>query len=273
MLYIVRFDLEVRMRVALMVEYDGSQYHGWQAQTGLRTVQQVLEDALSGVASHEVSVVCAGRTDTGVHATSQIVHFDAEKERATRAWIHGANSFLPKDVCVRWAKEMPDDFHARYSATARRYRYVIYNTPIRPAILRGNVTWQYRQLDHRLMQEASQLLLGEQDFTSFRSVECQSKTPMRNIHHLQVTRRGDMIIIDITANAFLHHMVRNIAGVLMAVGSARKPVAWVRDVLLAKDRKLGAETAPPYGLYLVAVTYPDAFGVTQSANGLPFLLD
>ncbi len=261
------------MRVALMVEYDGSLYHGWQAQPGLRTVQQVLEEALAGVASHEVSVVCAGRTDTGVHATSQIVHFDADYARATRAWIHGANSFLPKDVCVQWAAVMPDDFHARYSATARGYRYVIYNTPIRPALLRGNVTWQHRQLDQRVMQQASQFLIGEQDFTSFRSVECQSKTPMRNIHHLQVTRRGDMVIIDITANAFLHHMVRNIAGVLMAVGSGRKPLAWVQDVLLAKDRKLGAETAPPYGLYLVAVTYPDVFGVTHSANGLPFLLD
>lgn len=272
-LYIGRFDLELRMRVALMVEYDGSQYHGWQAQTGLRTVQQVLEDALSGVASHDVSVVCAGRTDTGVHATCQIVHFDAENERATRAWIHGANSFLPKDVCVKWAKEMPDDFHARYSATARRYRYVIYNTPIRPALLRGNVTWQYRQLDHRVMQEGGQFLIGEQDFTSFRSVECQSRTPMRNIHHLQVMRQGDMIVIDIVANAFLHHMVRNIVGVLMAVGSGRKPMAWVQDVLLAKDRRLGAETAPPYGLYLVGVTYPEAFGVTQNVNGLPFLLD
>ena len=262
------------MRVALMVEYDGSQYHGWQAQTGLRTVQQALERALGHVACQEISVVCAGRTDTGVHATSQIVHFDCDKERATRAWIHGANSFLPKDVCVKWGAVMPDDFHARYSALSRRYRYVIYNTPIRPALLRCNMTWQYRQLDHRVMQEACQVLVGEQDFTSFRSVECQSKTPMRNVHHLQVTRRGDLVIIDITANAFLHHMVRNIVGVLMAVGSGRKPAIWVKDVLLAKDRRLGAETAPPYGLYLVAVTYPEAFHVMQSSmTGLPFLLD
>ena len=262
------------MRVALMVEYDGSQYHGWQAQTGLRTVQQALERALGRVADQEISVVCAGRTDTGVHATSQIVHFDCDKERATRAWIHGANSFLPKDVCVKWGAVMPDDFHARYSALSRRYRYVIYNTPIRPALLRCNMTWQYRQLDHRVMQEACQVLVGEQDFTSFRSVECQSKTPMRNVHHLQVTRRGDLVIIDITANAFLHHMVRNIVGVLMAVGSGRKPATWVKDVLLAKDRRLGAETAPPYGLYLVAVTYPEAFHVMQSSmTGLPFLLD
>lgn len=255
------------MRIALMVEYDGSQYHGWQAQTGLHTVQQMLEDALSQVANHDVSVVCAGRTDTGVHATNQIIHFDCEAERTIRAWIHGANSFLPKDVCVKWGREMPDEFHARYSALSRRYRYVIYNAPIRPALLRCNVTWQYRPLDHRLMHEASQFLLGEQDFTSFRSVECQSKTAMRNIHHLEVTRDGDLVIIDITANAFLHHMVRNIAGVLIAVGSGRKTVSWVNEVLLAKDRKLGAETAPPYGLYLVGVLYPPEFAVSQTISG------
>ncbi len=260
------------MRIALMVEYDGSQYHGWQAQTGLRTVQHMLEQALSNVANHEVSIVCAGRTDTGVHATNQIIHFDCEKERTIRAWIHGANSFLPKDVCVKWGKEMPDDFHARYSASSRSYRYVIYNAPVRPALLRSNVTWQYRQLDHRLMHEASQHLLGEQDFTSFRSVECQSKTPMRNVSSLQVTRKGDFVLIDISANAFLHHMVRNIAGVLIAVGSGRRPVAWVEDVLIAKDRKLGAETAPPYGLYLIDVDYPQEFGVVKVASSPLFFL-
>ena len=260
------------MRIALMVEYDGGSYHGWQAQTGLHTVQHVLEYALSQVADHDVSVVCAGRTDTGVHATNQIVHFDTVSERTIRAWIHGANSFLPKDVCVKWGREMPEDFHARFSASSRRYRYVIYNAPIRPALLRCNVTWQYRQLDHRLMHEASQFLLGEQDFTSFRALECQSKTPMRNVHSLQVIRNGDFIIIDISANAFLHHMVRNIAGVLIAVGSGRKPVSWVQDVLQAKDRKLGAETAPPYGLYLVGVVYPPEFHVIQAITGPVFLL-
>ena len=260
------------MRIALMVEYDGSQYHGWQAQTGLHTVQQVLENALSQVANHDVSVVCAGRTDTGVHATNQMIHFDCESERTIRAWLHGANSFLPKDVSVKWGREMPEHFHARYSAVSRRYRYVIYNSPIRPALLRSNVTWQYRPLDHRLMHEASQYLLGEQDFTSFRSVECQSKTPMRNIQSLQVTRNGDLVIIEISANAFLHHMVRNIAGVLIAVGSGRKTVPWVKDVLHAKDRKLGAETAPPYGLYLVGVVYPPEFAVSQTMTGCMFLL-
>lgn len=261
------------MRIALVLEYDGSQYHGWQAQTGLHTVQQAVEHALSRVADSPISVVCAGRTDTGVHATNQVIHFDCDKVRSIRAWIHGANSFLPKDVCVKWGKELSEEFHARYSATARRYRYVIYNCAIRPALLRSNVTWQYRQLDHRLMHQAAQVLLGENDFTSFRSVECQSNTPMRNIHKLQVSRMGDLVVIDITANAFLHHMVRNIAGVLIAVGSGKHPVAWVDEVLKAKDRRLGAETAPAYGLYLVQVTYPQEFSILQSGPGPTFLLE
>ncbi|MGQ3891474.1 tRNA pseudouridine(38-40) synthase TruA [Legionella sp. CNM-4043-24] len=260
------------MRIALGVEYDGSQYHGWQAQTGLHTVQQVLESALSRVADTDVSVVCAGRTDTGVHATNQIIHFDCDNERSIRSWIHGANSYLPKDVCVKWGREMPDEFHARYSALSRRYRYIIYNSSIRPALLRSNVTWQYRQLNHRDMNDAGQLLLGENDFTSFRSVECQSNTPMRRVTRLQVSRHHDLVMIDICANAFLHHMVRNIAGVLIAVGSGKKPVSWVADVLAAKDRRMGAETAPAYGLYLVQVEYPKEFGVNQSSLGPLFPL-
>ena len=259
------------MRIALVVEYDGSQYHGWQAQTGLHTVQQRLEQALSKVADIPVTVACAGRTDTGVHATNQVVHFDCDKERSMRSWIYGTNSFLPKDICVKWGKEMPDSFHARYSAVSRRYRYVIYNASIRPALLRSNVTWQYRQLDHRAMHQAAQLLLGEHDFTSFRSVECQSKTPMRSILKVEVSRQSDLVILDITANAFLHHMVRNIAGVLIAVGSGKQPVDWVEQVLKAKDRKLGAETAPAYGLYLVQVAYPKEFGLLQHAVGPLFL--
>lgn len=259
------------MRIALGVEYDGSQYHGWQSQPGLHTVQQAVEQALSTVADEPVSVVCAGRTDTGVHATNQVIHFDSDKERTIRSWIHGANSFLPKDICIKWGKEMPDEFHARFSALSRRYRYVIYNGCIRPALFRASVTWQYRQLDHRLMHKAAQHLLGEQDFTSFRSVECQSKTPMRNVHEVNVIRNADLVIIDITANAFLHHMVRNVAGVLIAVGSGKKPAKWVKEVLEAKDRKLGAETAPPYGLYLVDVDYPKDFAVIRPPLGPMFL--
>jgi tRNA pseudouridine38-40 synthase len=255
------------MRIALLLEYDGSHYHGWQAQTGLHTVQATLERALSEVADSPITVVCAGRTDTGVHATNQVVHFECDKERTLRSWIYGANAFLPKDVCVKWGKEVSESFHARYSAISRRYRYVIYNSAIRPALMRAHVTWQYKQLDHQLMHQAAQSLLGEQDFTSFRSVECQSNTPMRKVHQIEVTRSNDLIMIDITANAFLHHMVRNIAGVLIAVGQSKRPVAWVHEVLCAKDRKLGAETAPPYGLYLVHVGYPQEFGIAQSTLG------
>ena len=254
------------MRIALVVEYDGSQYYGWQSQTGLRTVQQQVEHAISEVADHNVRVVCAGRTDTGVHAMHQVVHFDSDKDRSMRAWVHGSNSFLPKDVCVRWAKEMPASFDARYSALTRAYRYIIYNSPLRPALLRCNVTWQYQPLNHESMHEAAQILLGENDFTSFRSVECQSKTPMRRIHQVAVKRRGDLVIIDVQANAFLHHMVRNIAGVLMVVGSGKRSVSWVSEVLQAKDRKLGAETAPAYGLYLAQVTYPDEFSIAPAVS-------
>jgi tRNA pseudouridine38-40 synthase len=259
------------MRIALVIAYDGSQYHGWQAQTGLHTVQHAVERALSRVADIPISVICAGRTDTGVHATNQVIHFDCDKVRAIRSWIHGANSYLPKDICVKWAKEMPEQFHARYSAVMRRYRYVIYNGSIRPALLRSNVTWQYRQLDSHLMHEAAQCLLGENDFTSFRSVECQSNTPMRTIQNIQIFRSGDLIVVDLAANAFLHHMVRNIVGVLIAVGSGKHPKSWVQEVLDARDRKLGAETAPSYGLYLVQVTYPKEFGVSQSNLGPLFL--
>lgn len=259
------------MRIALGVEYDGSLYHGWQSQKGLRTVQQVIENALSSVADEPITIVCAGRTDTGVHASNQVIHFDCHKDRSVRSWVYGTNSNLPKDVCIKWAKEMPDDFHARFSASARQYRYVIYNGNVRPAVLRSAVTWHYRQLNHEIMHKAAQQLIGELDFTSFRSVECQSKTAMRNVHEISVTRRADMVIIDITANAFLHHMVRNIAGVLIAVGSYRHPQEWVKEVLEAKDRKLGAETAPPYGLYLVNVLYPEQFTMVSVQPGPIFL--
>ena len=259
------------MRVALVVEYDGSQYHGWQAQSGLRTVQGTLEAALSRIADQEISVVCAGRTDTGVHASHQVIHFDSNKARSIRSWIYGANTYLPKDVSVRGGKEVTDAFHARYSATARHYRYVIQNTPVRPALLRSNLTWQYRPLDHQLMHQAAQHLIGEHDFTSFRAIECQSKTPMRNLMQLEVHRKQHFVILDITANAFLHHMVRNIVGVLMAIGSGSKPVDWIIEVLHAKDRKLGAETAPPYGLCLAGVTYPPEFDMMKPAPNLILL--
>jgi tRNA pseudouridine38-40 synthase len=259
------------MRVALGIEYDGSQYHGWQSQPGLHTIQACVENALSVVADSEIHVHCAGRTDTGVHATNQVIHFETEKERSIRAWIYGPNSNLPKDICVRWSKIVKDEFHARYTALYRRYRYIIYNNAIRPAVFRSSMTWHYRQLNHKLMHEGAQYLLGTQDFTSFRSVECQAKTPMRNISDISVKRYNDIVVIDITANAFLHHMVRNVAGVLINVGSGRKKADWVKEVLDAKDRKLGAETAPSYGLYLVNVGYPDSYELPKPSMG-PMLL-
>src|SRR3990167_9725193 len=210
------------MRIALGIEYDGSQYYGWQAQIGLHTVQSVVESALTKVADIPINIFCAGRTDTGVHATNQVAHFDCENLRSIRAWVHGVNAFLPKNVCVKWAREMTDELHARHSAFARRYRYIIYNSAIRPALLRSNVTWYYRKLNAEIMAEAGKYLIGENDYTSFRSIECQSKTAMRNIVNLDVSRHHDLVIIDITANAFLHHMVRNIAGVLINVGAGKK---------------------------------------------------
>ncbi|OGV28932.1 MAG: tRNA pseudouridine(38-40) synthase TruA [Legionellales bacterium RIFCSPHIGHO2_12_FULL_35_11] len=254
------------MRIVLVIEYDGSQYHGWQEQVGLKTLQSTLEKAISSVANHEVKVVCAGRTDTGVHASNQVIHFDSENHRSIRAWVYGVNSALPKDICVKWGKEISDEFHARFSAISRKYRYIIHNSAVRPALLRSNITWQYRQLDAHLMHEAAQCLRGEHDFTSYRSVECQAKTPMRNISEISVKRIDDLILIDIKANAFLHHMVRNIAGVLIAIGSGKKTVNWSNEVLLSKNRKLGAETAPPYGLYLMGVTYPKEFDIKESIS-------
>ena len=260
------------MRIALRVEYDGSQYHGWQAQQSLRTVQLHLETALSKVANHPVEVICAGRTDTGVHATHQIVHFDTENHRSLRGWVHGTNTSLPKDVSVKHAYNVPESFHARYSATHRRYRYVIYNSSIRPALLRSHVAWQYRHLEQALMHQAAQSLVGEHDFTSFRSVECQSNSPMRDVKSIKVFRNNQYVVIDIVANAFLHHMVRNIAGVLIAVGSGRQGPEYVKQVLQAKDRRMGAETASPYGLYLVGVTYPESFEIPHETLGPWFLI-
>ncbi len=254
------------MRIALIIEYDGTEYHGWQEQAGLNTVQNALESAISSVADHDVKVVCAGRTDTGVHSTHQVVHLDTHNPRNIRARIYGVNSALPKNICVKWGREVSDEFHARYKAISRTYRYVIFNSAIRPALLRSNVTWQYRQLDSEIMHKAAQDLVGEHDFTSFRSVECQSRHPNRRVIKVAVKKNQDIVTIDITANAFLHHMVRNIAGVLMTIGSGRKQVEWAKEVLLSKDRRLGAETAPPYGLYLVGVSYPKEFNIDRNLS-------
>lgn len=259
------------MRIAIGLEYDGSQYHGWQRQPGLHTVQGEVEKALSIVADQEVAVHCAGRTDTGVHASAQVIHIDSTAPRTTRNWIYGGNNYLPKDISIRWAKEVSEEFHARFSATARRYRYVIYNHHIRPGLLRSSLTWHNRPLDISLMQTAANYLIGEHDFTSYRALGCQSKTPMRNMMRFEVIRQGDLVILDITANAFLHHMIRNIAGVLLAIGTANQNPIWAKEILEARDRRQAGVTAPPYGLYLVQITYPDHFGLPRDSLGPAFL--
>lgn len=256
------------MKIALGIEYDGGQYYGWQSQPDLRTVQGALEKALSKVAASQVQVTCAGRTDTGVHGLNQVVSFTPTVERQLKSWIYGSNSNLPKDIVIKWAREVDDEFDARFTATARRYRYVIYNNPIRPAHLRSAVTWHYNPLNADRMHQEAQCLLGEQDFTSFRSSQCQSKTPMRCVNSICVTRKGDLIFIDIEANAFLHHMVRNIAGVLMLIGNDQVEQGWMATVLAAKDRSKGAETAPPYGLYLFDVCYPSDYHLPKN-NTMP----
>lgn len=252
------------MRIALGIEYDGSEFCGWQLQKdAVRTVQGVVEQALSKVANHDVRVTCAGRTDTGVHATEQVIHFDTDAMRDERAWVFGANANLPKDVVVLWAKPVDEDFHARFSAQRRAYRYVIFTRDVRPTFLAYRVTWHYRALDIKRMQAAGNLLLGEHDFSSYRAVACQAKSPIRTLHKLEVSRQGPFIFIDVEANAFLHHMVRNIAGVLMAIGEGEKPMDWSREVLEAKDRSLGGVTAPPHGLYLTRVGYPEKYAIPQ----------
>lgn len=261
-------------RIACIVEYDGSGYNGWQSQPhpGVSTVQDCIEAALSRIADQPVRIHCAGRTDTGVHATAQVIHFDAPVARARKAWTQGVNTALPHDIRVLWADAVPEDFHARFSATARRYRYLVANVATRPALLRNLVTWHRRSLDAQAMHEAAQSLLGEQDFSAFRAASCQSNTPMRNVSSVAVTRRGHFVEIDIVANAFLHHMVRNIVGSLLAVGDGRHSQGWIAELLAARDRSAAADTAPSTGLYLTEIQYPQAFGLPQT-NAAPIWYD
>ncbi len=260
-------------RVAMAVSYDGSAYHGWQSQRKpqVPTVQEALEAALARVCNNPVVIHCAGRTDAGVHASYQLIHFDCPVDRGEKALVCGGNVNLPRGISIHWAKPVSDEFHARFSATARRYRYIILNTPSRPALLASGVSWEGRPLDAERMHQAAQSLLGELDFSSFRAVSCQSNTPMRNMHFINVQRCGDLVVIDLQANAFLHHMVRNIAGVLIAVGAGLQPPSWVVEVLVARDRTAADVTAKPYGLYLVDVSYPAEFSLPENKPG-PFFL-
>lgn len=259
------------MRIALGLEYDGMPFCGWQYQENVDTVQRCVEEALSKVANHPVRVSCAGRTDAGVHATGQVVHFESNAPRSTRSWILGANANLPKAICVLWAKPVPDEFHARFSAQRRSYRYVLFNRTVRPTFLAHRVTWEYRPLDARLMAEAARDLVGEHDFSSFRALECQAKHPVRTLYRLEVTRENQMVYLDAEANGFLHHMVRNIVGVLATIGAGEQPAQWAREVLAHRNRALGGVTAPPHGLYLTRVQYPPDFGLPMGeAVTLPF---
>ena len=259
-------------RVALAFEYDGRQFHGWQYQkSGVRTVESELNRAVAKVADQPIELVCAGRTDAGVHASYQVAHFKTSAIRNLRSWVMGINTALPGDISVHWAGQGVGDFHARFSAVYRRYRYVVYNHPVRPGILQGQVSWIYRALDAERMHEAAQHLVGEHDFSAFRAAGCQSRSPIRFLESIRVVRRGHFVVIDVQANAFLHHMVRNIAGALMAVGKGEQPLVWIRDILGARDRRKAGVTAPPDGLYLVDVGYPAEFGIPQAECGPGFV--
>ena len=248
-------------RWALAIEYNGSSFHGWQTQTkpNLPTVQEALELVLSEIANESIRVVCAGRTDSGVHATCQVIHFDTKADRLEKAWTMGANTLLPNTIAVRWAKRVPGQFHARFSALSRSYRYIIDNRKTRPALAAGQMTWERRELDEKSMHQAAQALLGEHDFTSYRAIGCQAHSPVRCIESISVKRQDTFIILDVTANAFLQHMIRNITGVLLEIGLGIQPVDWSKKVLDAKDRTRGGVTAPPDGLHFIDVDYPEVF--------------
>jgi len=257
--------------MAAAVEYSGRNFCGWQRQSHSPSVQGVVEAALSFVANEAVTIACAGRTDTGVHATNQIIHFDTTAKRQPHNWIRGANTRLPENVRLHWLAQVDGRFHARFSALSRTYRYIICNEPVPPAIFRGLMTWCKEPLDEGLMHNAAQGLLGENDFSSFRAAACQSRSPFRCVENISVYRQGTLVVIEITANAFLHHMVRNIAGVLLAVGRGDRPENWPRELLLLRDRNRGEITAAPDGLFLVSVAYPSCHQIPALDPGPHFI--
>ncbi len=250
------------------LEYAGSRFCGWQRQTGQDSIQGALEHALSQVAAETIQVTVAGRTDAGVHALCQVVHFETRILRSPISWVRGGNRFLPPDISIRWARRVPPEFHARFSATGRKYRYLILNRRERPGLFAGQIAWHPLHLEPVPMQEAAAMLLGTHDFSSFRASGCQARSPVRTLRRLDVWRRGDMVGIEAEANAFLHHMVRNLAGVLMKVGRGERPPEWAAGVLASRDRRCAAVTAPGSGLYFAGALYPEAFCL-PACDGTP----
>ena len=259
-------------RLAVGIEYDGTRYAGWQHQPGLQTIQDCVQKALSAVADHPVTVVAAGRTDAGVHACAQVAHFETAASRPVRGWVLGANSQLPPDIALNWAMEVEPSFHARHTAQGRSYRYCILRRATRPALLRDRVCWTRAALDVEAMHEGAQALVGEHDFTSFRSVECQSTTAMRHVDAISVKGEGPLAILEISANSYLQHMVRNIAGTLVQVGAGERPPAWVAETLAARDRTRAGITAPASGLYLWRVRYPKSLQVPEPVFAQPWAM-
>lgn len=257
------------MRIALGIEYDGTAYNGWQRQKSGVGIQSLVEKAVSGVADESVEVVCAGRTDSGVHASAQVVHFDTAAQRARRGWLLGVNSELPDDINVNWVAFVDEEFHARFSATSRSYRYLILNRAVRSALNRNRAWWVFEPLDEQAMLEASKCLLGKHDFSAFRAAGCQASTPIREISSLQIVRKDEWLAITVTANAFLQHMVRNITGVLVAIGKGEEEPDWATAVLESRDRRQGGMAAPAHGLTLIAVDYPSRFKIPVGADPEP----
>jgi tRNA pseudouridine38-40 synthase len=251
------------MRIALGVEYDGSRYHGWQSQPDVVNVQDALQDALSAIACERISIIAAGRTDTGVHALEQVVHFDTATVRQLTAWVRGCNALLPAGIAVLWAHEVSEEFHARFSAWSRSYQYVLFNRPTRLAVHAGKAGWFHAPLDVAAMQAAANQLLGEHDFSAFRASQCQAKSPIKTLAKLDICQQGETIIFDLTANAFLHHMVRNIVGCLVYVGKGKYPPVWMKQILESRERKLAAPTFMPDGLYLRHIGYDPKWGLPQ----------
>ena len=259
------------MRIALGVAYRGSAYRGWQSQPEGRTVQDHVDGALSAFAARPVRCVCAGRTDAGVHALNQVVHFDAPVERSADGWVRGTNRFLPDDIAVQWCRSVPDTFHARASAIRRRYAYLLLVAPVRPALEKGMVGWTFRSLDESALRQAASILVGTHDFTAFRSAECQARSPVKTLHRIDLSQRGDYWRVDFEANAYLHHMIRNIMGCLVAVGSGVRPVSWLADVLASRDRSTAAATFSPAGLYFVGPYYDPVHAIPETTAAMSWL--